>query len=317
MTNNYKVYLGSESGRDYQESFEHVMGIANFIINPSENEDLSGSKRKLKIIETFEGNPLACMRGLGVYYEAKASSDLLLHADIDAFKQDAYMAAKLQMMGKEEIYWAYNGYNTNNFFIAIMSDNLDLIRFLIEHRDEVVEVNELYDRKDTRSYFNKNTLLALAGEWTALKGRSLVFLEDDNKDKRDIIRIPDHEFYIALCDKNIKAMQMALTKLLELKLAKKAAYDANTWFDFYLQIQVLLYAKIAAIHGYDLGIDSPIAPKELIEFKPLSSYSQPYDFMTEFNYNQPQQDWINMWQERMRVASEKKKKKGLFSWLKK
>ncbi|WP_201567317.1 Imm49 family immunity protein [Psychrobacter sp. JCM 18900] len=317
MTNNYKVYLGSEAGRDYQESFEHVMGIANFIINPSENEDLSGSKRKLKIIETFEGNPLACMRGLGVYYEAKASSDLLLHADIDAFKQDAYMAAKLQMMGKEEIYWAYNGYNTNNFFIAIMSDNLDLIRFLIEHRDEVVEVNELYDRKDTRSYFNKNTLLALAGEWTALKERSLVFLEDDNKDKRDIIRIPDHEFYIALCDKNIKAMQMALTKLLEPKLAKKAAYNANTWFDFYLQIQVLLYAKIAAIHGYDLGINSPIAPKELIEFKPLSSYSQPYDFMTEFNYNQPQQDWINMWQERMRVANEKKKKKGLFSWLKK
>tara|TARA_R110000787_G_scaffold53230_20_gene124932 strand:- start:29110 stop:29292 length:183 start_codon:yes stop_codon:yes gene_type:complete len=60
-----------------------------------------------------------------------------------------------------------------------------------------------------------------------------------------------------------------------------------------------------------------MAPKELIEFKPLSSYSEPYDFMTEFDYNQPQQDWIDMWQERMKVASEKKKKKGLFSWLNK
>jgi len=39
--------------------------------------------------------------------------------------------------------------------------------------------------------------------------------------------------------------------------------------------------------------------------------------MTEFDYKQPQKDWINMWQERMRVASEKKKKKGLFSWLNK
>lgn len=317
MNDNYKVYLGSETGRDYQESFEHVMGWADMITNQSENEALSGLKRKLKIIENYEGNPLACMKSLGIYYEAKASSDLLLHADVNAFKQDAYVAAKLQIMGKEEIYWAYNGYNTNNFFAAIMSDNSNLIRFLIEHRDKIVEVNESYDRKDTRSYFNKNTLLALAGDWKPLKERSLIFLRDEKKDKFDVKRIPDHEFYIALCDKNMEAMQVALTKLLEPKLAKKAAYDGNVWFDFYLQIQVTMYAKIAAIHGYDLDIDSPMAPKELIEFKPLSSYSEPYDFMKAFDYNQPQQEWIDMWQERMRVASEKKKKKGLFSWLNK
>lgn len=315
MTNDYKEYLGSEAGRDYRASVEHVMGRANFIINPNENEELSGLKRKLKIIENFVGNPLACMRGLGTYYEAKASSDLLLHADVNAFKQDAYVAAKLQVMGREEIYWAYNGYNTNNFFIAIMSDNLNLINYLINHRDEIVEINEPYDRKDTRPYFNKNTLLALAGDWAPLKERSLVFLNDNNKDKRDIIRIPDHEFYIALCDKDTKAMQTALNKLLEPRLAKKAAYDGNVWFDFYLQMQVVMYAKIAAIHGYDLGIDSPIAPKELIDFKSLASYFEPYDFMKEFDYDRPQQDWIDMWQERMKMASEKKKK-GLFSWLK-
>ena len=315
MTDNYKVYLGSDSGRDYQESVDHVMGRANYLLSNHQHY-IDDIKQLLEIIHTSDGNPLYCMKSLGTYYEAKASSDLLLHADINAFKQDAYVAAKLQIMGKEEIYWAYNGYNTDNFFAAIMSDSPELIRFLIEHRDEVVEVNELYDRKDTRSYFNKNTLLALAGEWKPLKERSLVFLRDEKKDKLDIKRIPDHEFYIALCDKDVKAMQVALTKLLEPKLAKKAAYDANTWFDFYLQIQVLLYAKIAAIHGYNLDINSPIAPKELIEFKPLPSYSEPYDFMTEFDYKQPQQDWIDKGQERMR-ASEKKKKKGLFSWLNK
>ena len=311
MTDNYKVYLGSDSGRDYQESVDHVMGRANYLLSNHQHY-IDDIKQLLEIIHTSDGNPLYCMKSLGTYYEAKASSDLLLHADINAFKQDAYVAAKLQIMGKEEIYWAYNGYNINNFFAAIMSDNLDLINYLINHRDKIVEVNEPYDRQDTRSYFNKNTLLALAGEWKPLKERSLVFLRDEKKDKLDIKRIPDHEFYIALCDKDVKAMQVALTKLLEPKLAKKAAYDANTWFDFYLQIQVLLYAKIAAIHGYDLDINSPITPKELIEFKPLPSYSEPYNFMTEFDYKQPQQDWINMWQERMRVASEKKKKKSFF-----
>lgn len=315
MTDNYKVYLGSDSGRDYQESVKHVMGRANYLLSNYQHY-IDDIKQLLEIIHTSDGNPLYCMKSLGTYYEAKASSDLLLHADINAFKQDAYVAAKLQIMGKEEIYWAYNGYNTNNFFAAIMSDNLDLINYLINHRDKIVEVNEPYDRQDTRSYFNKNTLLALAGEWKPLKERSLVFLRDEKKDKLDIKRIPDHEYYIALCDKDVKAMQVALTKLLEPKLAKKAAYDANTWFDFYLQIQVLLYAKIAAIHGYNLDINSPIAPKELIEFKPLPSYSEPYDFMTEFDYKQPQQDWIDKGQERMR-ASEKKKKKRLFSWLNK
>lgn len=310
MNDNYKEYLGSEAGRDYLASVDHVLSEVSQLLVKGNIFEL------LNIIHTSVGNPLYCMNILGTYYEAKASSNLLLYADVDAFKQEAYVAAKLQIMGKEEIYWAYNGYNTNNFFAAIMSDSPELIRFLIEHRDEVVEVNELYDRKDTRSYFNKNTLLAIAGEWKPLKERSLIFLKDEKKDKLDIKRIPDHEFYIALCDKDVKAMQMALTKLLESKLAKKAAYDANTWFDFYLQMQVLLYAKIAAIHGYDLDINSPIAPKELIGFKPLPSYSEPYGFMTEFDYKQPQQDWINMWQERMR-ASEKKKKKGLFSWLNK
>ena len=37
--------------------------------------------------------------------------------------------------------------------------------------------------------------------------------------------------------------------------------------------------------------------------------------MKEFDYNRPQQEWIDMWQERMRIATEKaKKKKGFFSW---
>ena len=60
-------------------------------------------------------------------------------------------------------------------------------------------------------------------------------------------------------------------------------------FDFYLQPQVLMYAKIAAIHGFDLGIDSPIAPKELIDINPLAEYKIPYDFMKSFDFDAPHQ----------------------------
>ena len=102
-------------------------------------------------------------------------------------------------------------------------------------------------------------------------------LNDEKKARSDLKRIPDHEFYVALADKNIKGMQEALDKLLELKLAKRAAKGTLLHFDFYLQPQVLMYAKIAAIHGFDLGIDSPIAPKELIDINPLVEYKIPYD----------------------------------------
>ena len=38
---------------------------------------------------------------------------------------------------------------------------------------------------------------------------------------------------------------------------------------FFLQPQIVMYAKIAAIHGFDLGIDHEIAPKEAIAYAPL------------------------------------------------
>lgn len=133
--------------------------------------------------------------------------------------------------------------------------------------------------------------------------------------KKDEKRIPDHEFYIALCNKDNEGMKIALEKLLEPKLAKNAVYDNNVWFDFYLQMQVLMYGKIASIHGFDLGIDSPIAPKELIEYKPLEKYEDPYDFMKEFDYSQPLENWIDFWKQKTNKANkqEKKLEKGFFS----
>ena len=100
-------------------------------------------------------------------------------------------------------------------------------------------------------FFNANTLLALSGDWQLLKERALTFLMMRKKARSDFkAAFPDHEFYVALADKNIKGMQEALDKLLELKFAKRAAKDTILHFDFYLQPQVLMYAKIAAIHGF-------------------------------------------------------------------
>ena len=308
----YKVFLGSDIAKTYSDAKKFTLERVNSF---SDNSYLVLFQR-IKLIDEFRGDVFFSIGLLDNYHRALASKHLLEN-DISGFKENASIAGFLGILSEYDFQWAYNGINTNFFFMILLSDNQKLIDYLIKHRDEIVDISVPYKRTDTRPFFNANTLLALSGDWQLLKERALTFLNDEKKARRDLKRIPDHEFYVALADKNIKGMQEVLDKLLELKLAKRAAKDTLLHFDFYLQPQVLMYAKIAAIHGFDLGIDSPIAPKELIDINPLAEYKIPYNFMKSFYFDVPHQVWVNYVKQRMEEAKQKKvkNKKGFWASL--
>ena len=308
----YKVFLGSDIAKTYSDAKKFTLERVNSF---SDNSYLVLFQR-IKLIDEFRGDVFFSIGLLDDYHRALASK-YLLENDISGFKENASIAGFLGILSEYDSQWAYNGINTNFFFMSLLSDNQKLIDYLIKHRDEIVDISVPYKRTDTRPFFNANTLLALSGDWQLLKERALTFLNDEKKARGDLKRIPDHEFYVALADKNIKGMQEALDKLLELKFAKRAAKDTLLHFDFYLQPQVLMYAKIAAIHGFDLGIDSPIAPKELIDINPLAEYKIPYDFMKSFDFDAPHQVWVNYVKQRMEEAKQKKveNKKGFWASL--
>ena len=308
----YKVFLGSDIAKTYSDAKKFTLERVNSF---SDNSYLVLFQR-IKLIDEFRGDVFFSIGLLDDYHRALASK-YLLENDISGFKENASIAGFLGILSEYDSQWAYNGINTNFFFMSLLSDNQKLIDYLIKHRDEIVDISVPYKRTDTRPFFNANTLLALSGDWQLLKERALTFLNDEKKARSDLKRIPDHEFYVALADKNIKGMQEALDKLLELKFAKRAAKDTLLHFDFYLQPQVLMYAKIAAIHGFDLGIDSPIAPKELIDINPLAEYKIPYDFMKSFDFDVLHQVWINYVKQRMEEAKQKKveNKKGFWASL--
>ena len=308
----YKVFLGSDIAKTYSDAKKFTWERVNSF---SDNSYLVLFQR-IKLIDEFRGDVFFSIGLLDDYHRALASK-CLLENNISGFKENASIAGFLGILSEYDFQWAYNGINTNFFFMSLLSDNQKLIDYLIKHRDEIVDISVPYKRTDTRPFFNANTLLALSGDWQLLKERALTFLNDEKKARSDLKRIPDHEFYVALADKNIKGMQEALDKLLELKLAKRAAKDTLLHFDFYLQPQVLIYAKIAAIHGFDLGIDSPIAPKELIDINPLAEYKIPYDFMKSFDFDAPHQVWVNYVKQRMEEAKQKKveNKKGFWASL--
>jgi hypothetical protein len=308
----YKVFLGSDIAKTYSDAKKFTLERVNSF---SDNSYLVLFQR-IKLIDEFRGDVFFSIGLLDDYHRALASK-YLLENNISGFKENASIAGFLGILSEYDFQWAYNGINTNFFFTSLLSDNQKLIDYLIKHRDEIVDISVPYKRTDTRPFFNANTLLALSGDWQLLKERALTFLNDEKKARSNLKRIPDHEFYVALADKNIKGMQEALDKLLELKFAKRAAKDTLLHFDFYLQPQVLMYAKIAAIHGFDLGIDSPIAPKELIDINPLAEYKIPYDFMKSFDFDAPHQVWVNYVKQRMEEAKQKKveNKKGFWASL--
>ena len=304
----YKVFLGSDIAKTYSDAKKFTWERVNSFSDDSYLELF----QRIKLIDDFRGNVFFSIGLLDDYHRALSSK-----CSIEGFKENASIAGFLSILSEYDFQWAYNGFNTNFFFMILLSDNQKLIDYLIKHRDEIVDISVPYKRTDTRPFFNANTLLALSGDWQLLKERALTFLNDEKKARSDLKRIPDHEFYVALADKNIKGMQEALDKLLELKLAKRAAKDTLLHFDFYLQPQVLMYAKIAAIHGFDLGIDSPIAPKELIDINPLAEYKIPYNFMKSFDFDAPHQVWVNYVKQRMEEAKQKKveNKKGFWASL--
>ena len=308
----YQVFLGSDIAKTYSDAKKFTWERVNSF---SDNSYLVLFQR-IKLIDEFRGDVFFSIGLLDDYHRALASK-YLLENDISGFKENASIAGFLGILSEYDFQWAYNGINTNFFFMSLLSDNQKLIDYLIKHRDEIVDISVPYKRTDTRPFFNANTLLALSGDWQLLKERALTFLNDEKKARSDLKRIPDHEFYVALADKNIKGMQEALDKLLELKFAKRAAKDTILHFDFYLQPQVLMYAKIAAIHGFDLDIDCPIASKELIDINPLAEYKIPYDFMKSFDFDAPHQVWVNYVKQRMEEAKQKKveNKKGFWASL--
>lgn len=310
----YKVYLGSIAERSYQESIDFCKGYAGELDVTNPNHYMVD--QALEIIKTGVGNPFACMEQIGVLYKGQSSVDLVVHGDVQAFKQNAYVAAKLQILSEKEADWGCSGYSSM-YFLHLLSDSPELKEFLISQQDTI---SGSLDQKTYKGdyiypYLNRSALLALSGDWGYLKERSLRFLNDSQRPKKTARREPDFKFFLALANQDVEEMKNVLEGMLEYRLSTRAKQEMNIHFDFYLCIPVLIYAKIAAIHGFDLGIDSPIAPKELIEVRPLASYEDPYDFMKEFDFHQPQQRWIDRWKAKMEAglawrAREQKKLKN-------
>ncbi len=215
-------------------------------------------------------------------YEREALYNHLIEKDIKKYRENMYLSAKLYIMEqREKNFYDRSGYM--RIFPFIMSNSKELLKFLTE-KSETILYNKFFDKKhilSDSSFMNKSIIMALKGDFEQLKIRSEKFLK--NPPFEYLERRIDNEFLLALSEKNIENMKKVINRMSKEKIAKTMMSEVYLGSNFYLHPQILVYAKIAMRHGIDLGIDSEIAPLDLIDNTPLESYTEPYEFIRKFN----------------------------------
>lgn len=271
MNLNYKTLIKNSLNQDYDECVKDTLGRI----------DKERAEENVKTINLGNCYKLRTIYYVSNYYKRLASQALLKLNDIKEFKQNLYVASKLEIME----YAVHECYGLPGYYLSwtlFLSDSPALMQYVMEHAQEFIDIYKDCIMGD-KNFLLRCILLALTDNWQDLDKYANSLLESKYKNK--IPYRPDCQFFVALCKQDIQGMEKALNILLDLKVAKKRQYDLDGVFDFYLNFIVLTYAKLATLKGFDLNIDHPTAPKELIVYAPLDEYlDPPYEFMQDYSF---------------------------------
>ncbi|WP_445116543.1 immunity 49 family protein [Acinetobacter sp. WZC-1] len=294
--------------KNAQQRFDHMtMVIRSYF----ERGDII-AKDALPYINERKGNPFAAISEVLMGIGAFMSGYWLFDKDLIKFKQCAYVYSKLAILESVTyddpmpfFFPAFNNNVKSPMFHMLMSDSTEIRDFLIRNMEEVANNTEdLDDEYDLNRQMIYNTLLMLEGkQLERLKQRSQKVLDAPIPKIKQFakeleLRKYDFQFFLAFAERDLEGMKKALAPFFTKKIAQDAAKHTLVYYDFYLQPQVVVYAKLASLHGFDLGIDHEIAPKELIQYQPLpeEEYHDIVDFMKPYKLSYPYaylQNWID------------------------
>jgi hypothetical protein len=296
--------------KNAQERFDHMtMVIGSHYKN---KEQLSLSTEDLNYLNERKANPFAVMYYFSREIDAHIAGAWLFDQDIKKFKKLAYVYSKLSVLNSVTRddpmpFFFRSDYNNvkEPMFHMLMSDSTEIRDFLIRNIEEVANNTEdLEDEYDLNRQMIYNTLLMLEGkQLERLKQRSQKVIDAPTPKIKQFakeleLRKYDFQFYLAFAEQDVEGMKKALEPFFIKKIAQDAAKHTLVYYDFYLQPQVVIYAKLASIHGFDLDIDHEIAPKELIQYQPLpeEEYQDIIDFMKPYKFSYPYaylQNWVD------------------------
>lgn len=294
--------------RNAQQRFDHMRMVIRSHLETGEVID----KSSLPYIQKRNGRPFAAMQIISSQIDAHMAGAWIFNRDLSSFKKLAYVYSKLRILMSvdydDPMPFFFRADYTNvksPMFHMLMSDSIEIRDFLIRNIEEVAgDTEDLEDEYDLNRQMTYNTLLMLEGKQSErLKQRSQKILAAPTPKIKQFakefeLRKYDFQFYIAFAEQDLEGMKKALEPFFIKKIAQDAAKHTLAYYDFYLQPQVVIYAKLASMHGFDLGIDHEIAPKELIQYQPLpqEEYQDIVDFMKPYKLSYRYsylQNWID------------------------
>ena len=284
-----------------QKWYEHIV---NVVIGNTATFNEKCPDEMLYIVER-KGVTFAAMTHMLMYTNAATSHAYLFEHDLKKFKQYAYISGKLGILRSVDyeepspFFFPCDMLNVQNpMFLMLMSDSPQLREFLIRNIDNVANNTEKFtDRYDLNRHMIYNTLLMVEGvQLERLKQRSLEVLAHPTPNKWLQKRLDDYRFFLAFAEQDVDAMKKALEPLFIKKNARAAAKETLAYFDFFLQPQIVMYAKLASMQGSDLEIDHEIAPRDLIVYDPLpeEDYQDIFEFMKPYDLAYPY-EYLQYW----------------------
>ncbi|MET3183773.1 UNVERIFIED_ORG: hypothetical protein ABIC43_006965 [Variovorax guangxiensis] len=271
--------MNAEYLKSVSDGLEHARGHA---------ADFFTFERKfhpLVLIEEGQGNRGGCMSHLQSIHTARAMVDWFGDHDLIAFKQDCYVASKLQYIREKEaneLGWL----REQNFFTVLVSDHARLIEFYASFKPS----DNFWIRRTSNprehAFRHYQMTLALRGDWEELARRAQEQLDaQPPKLKRFMV---DQRFYLALARGDKAGMEEALAELTSPKVAKLRNEQLGFGYThFFIGTHATMYAKIAWRAGYEIEVDTPYIPKEWLPIHPLEKYEDPYPFMRAYDADAP------------------------------
>lgn len=271
--------MNAEYLKSVHDGLEHVRGHAMRL------EFLEKEDQPAIMIEEGRGSRQGCLYTLISVHTARAIAAWFGDHDLTAFKQDCYIASKLQYIREKEaneLGWL----REQNFFTVLMSDHAPLIEFYASFKPS----DNFWIRRTSspreHAFRHYQVTLALRGDWKELARRAQEQLDaQPTGHKRFMV---DQRFYLALAHGDKAGMEDALAELTSPKMAKVRNDQLGFGYThFFIGTHATMYAKIAWRAGYEIEVDTPYIPKEWLPIRPLEKYEDPYPFMRAYDADAP------------------------------
>lgn len=264
----------------YHDSVQ--LGLAHVVPHSTEDE---GNILAISLILEGKGNRGGCLANLQRLTTAKSLIAWFRDHDLQAFKEWAFVAAKLQRMARQLA--PTEMISAPNLMYVVFSDHEDIISWFSQHTGYFQNNKDAHNPKQA-VYFHYQAFLALRGDWDELKNRCERILAMEHEIKKDRRFLLDQRFYLALAEGKVAEMESVLTEMTNPKNARVRNFE----FPFGLEERLFsgfatLYAKLAWRHGYQLQVDSVWIPQAWLPIQPLERYEEPWKFMREFDIFMP------------------------------